>query len=49
MLSPVGPLIANHSMWRWSWRQTLDTGGNLGKYPHGEEFSRSSVREVFDK
>lgn len=29
--------------------ETPDTGGNLGKCPQGEEFSRSSVIQAFDK
>lgn len=47
VLSPVGPSskLLNLRMFV----ENPDTGGNLGKYPHGEEFCRSSVRQAFDK
>lgn len=47
MLSPVGP--SSKSLNLGVVLETPETGGNLGKYPHGEEFSRSSMRQVFDK
>ena len=47
MLSPVGP--SSKLLNLGVVLETPETGGNLGKYPHGEEFSRSSVRQAFDK
>lgn len=47
MLGSVGP--SSRSLSVGVVLETPDTGGNLSKYPHGEEFSRSSVRQVFDK
>lgn len=47
MLSPAGPSSKSFNL--EVVLETPDTGGNLSKCPHGEEFSRSSMIQAFDK